>query len=104
MDLALQQLYKSEKLSLEKDFQKWLELIQVVDNTCHFAEKHQQKIADEAVHATKKLLLSTSKHNLMNQHTNSLSTASNVSSVPKLLVLTTEEHKLLAANKRCFKC
>lgn len=104
MDSLLWQLYKSKKLSSEKDFQKWLKAIRIVNNTHHFAEKRQWEIADEAVWAAKKPLLSSSKHNFLNSRLNGATATSNASNTPKLPALTVKKCKLLAANEGCFKC
>lgn len=104
MDPSLRQLYKSEKLSSEKDFQKWLESIRLIDNTRHFSEKRQREIADEAVRAAKKPLLSSSKHNASSQRANSGSASASSLATPRVPALTTDERKLLGANEGCFKC
>ncbi|KAG5350918.1 hypothetical protein C0989_008669 [Termitomyces sp. Mn162] len=103
MDAPLHHVYKKEGLKNEKEFQKWLEGIQVHDNAHHYVERCQREITNEAVHASKKPLLSSTKHNTANTVSVPTSSLSH-HSAGKLLPLTAKECKLLMLNERCFKC
>ncbi|KAH0585838.1 hypothetical protein H2248_007129 [Termitomyces sp. 'cryptogamus'] len=103
MDAPLHHVYKKEGLKNEKEFQKWLEGIQVHDNAHHYVERCQREITNEAVHASKKPLLSSTKHNTANTVSVPTSSLSH-HSAGKLLPLTAKECKLLMLNEQCFKC
>ncbi|GLB45211.1 putative retrotransposable element tf2 155 kda protein type 1-like [Lyophyllum shimeji] len=112
LDEDLSREYWASKTNLIKDWHQWLDAVRTLDETRHHNLKRQREIADEAIRAAKRPLVSSRSVNASTPNSSSFSrrTAANASSAPaataraRLPTLTAEEKTLLREHNGCFKC